>query len=500
MILNQRASGILLHPSSLPGKYGIGSLGTEAYKFADWLTESGQKIWQILPLGPTDWSHSPYQAYSAFAGNPNLIDLEFLVRDGYITPESIANPPTFPSGKIDYKTLLPYREIRLKYAFDQFKVLGGFDTHVYHQFLEQHGWWLESWCLFDACRQNLPQSDWSKWEVSLQLREANALAVYQNKYSEAIAYSKFLQYIFFEQWFALKNYANSKGIAIFGDMPLYVSFNSSDVWCNQSLFLLDKNRQPILVGGVPPDYFSKTGQFWGNPLFDWDRMKDQGYEWWMARLHFNLRMFDLLRIDHFRGLESFWAIPAEEKTAINGKWMKANGEEMLMLLQQQIGSLPIIAEDLGLITPEVVQLRKKFNLPGMKVLHFAFSDEADNTHLPHNFSVDFVAYTGTHDNNTTIGWLKSLKSKERAKVQNYFGVETLDNWHFIRKVEESVAQIAIVPMQDILGLDVTGRMNKPGTIKGNWIWRMGPNLLKQAITTKLLELTRLYGRIGSNPG
>jgi 4-alpha-glucanotransferase len=273
-----------------------------------------------------------------------------------------------------------------------------------------------------------------------------------------------------------------------------VAFNSSDVWSNQSLFLLDENRQPSLVGGVPPDYFSETGQLWGNPLFDWNKMKEKGYDWWMARLHFNLRMFDMVRIDHFRGLESFWAIPAGEKTAINGSWMKANGEEMLQLLQQQIGTLPIVAEDLGLITPEVEQLRKKFNLPGMKVIQFAFSDEANNTHLPHNYSSDFVAYTGTHDNNTTIGWLKSLKIKEKAKVQSYLGGEALDNWQLIRKVEESVAQIAIVPMQDILSLNETGRMNKPGTTKGNWIWRMEQKKLKAFHGNQLKKLTELYGR------
>ena len=317
---------------------------------------------------------------------------------------------------------------------------------------------------------------------------------YTSKFEEEVHYSRFLQYIFFAQWFALKNYANSKGISIFGDIPLYVAFNSSDVWSNQSLFLLDKNRQPSLVGGVPPDYFSETGQLWGNPLFDWNKMKEKGYDWWMARLHFNLRMFDMVRIDHFRGLESFWAIPAGEKTAINGSWMKANGEEMLQLLQQQIGSLPIVAEDLGLITPEVDQLRKKFNLPGMKVIQFAFSGDSGNTHLPHNYSDDFVAYTGTHDNNTTIGWINSLTNKERAKVQSYLGTEKLDNWDLIRKVEESVAQIAIIPLQDIQGLEGKARMNKPGTTRGNWIWRIESDQFNPAHTKELLKLTKLFNR------
>jgi 4-alpha-glucanotransferase len=494
MILNQRASGILLHPSSLPGKYGIGSLGEEAYSFVNWLCESGQRIWQMLPLGPTDWSHSPYQAYSAFAGNPDLIDLNFLVRDGYLEKSSVENPPAFPTRKIHFKTVLPFREGLLKMAFNQFNISGGFETHGYHQFWDQHWWWLDSWSLFDACRNNLPGADWSEWEEPLRLRDSGALISYTSKFEEEVNYSRFLQYIFFTQWFALKIYANSKGISIFGDIPLYVAFNSSDVWSNQSLFLLDKNRQPSLVGGVPPDYFSETGQLWGNPLFDWNKMKEKGYDWWMARLHFNLRMFDMVRIDHFRGLESFWAIPAGEKTAINGSWMKANGEEMLQLLQQQIGSLPIVAEDLGLITPEVDQLRKKFNLPGMKVIQFAFSEEADNTHLPHNYSGDFVAYTGTHDNNTTIGWINSLTNKERAKVQSYLGTEKLDNWDLIRKVEESVAQIAIIPLQDIQGLEGKARMNKPGTTRGNWIWRIESDQFNPAHTKELLKLTKLFNR------
>ncbi|HEY5510174.1 MAG TPA: 4-alpha-glucanotransferase [Prolixibacteraceae bacterium] len=494
MIFDTRKSGVLLHPSSLPGKYGIGSLGAEALKFVDWLNEAGQKIWQILPLGPTNRSHSPYQSYSAFAGNPGLIDLELLVREGLLSDKSLKNPPEFPIDKIDFKLVLPYREKLLKEAFLNFSASGGFNTGEYHQFWDQNWWWLESWSLFDACLNNLKGSNWSKWEKPIRLRQEIALSEHYRLLRESVEFSRFLQFIFFNQWFALKKYANEKGISIFGDIPLYVSYNSADVWSNQSLFLLNEDLSQKLVGGVPPDYFSKTGQLWGNPLFDWQRMKETGFQWWMARIHFNLKLFDLVRIDHFRGLESFWAVPAGEKTAINGSWMKANGEEMLQLLQQQIGTLPIVAEDLGLITPEVDQLRKKFNLPGMKVLQFAFSDEADNTHLPHNYTNDFVSYTGTHDNNTTAGWLQSLKKEEKRRVQNYLGSDELNSWHLIRKVEESVAQLAIIPMQDILELPSLARMNKPGTIKGNWIWRMDPALLTKEHGTKLLEITQLYRR------
>ncbi len=495
MTTNKRHSGILLHPSSLPGKYGIGNLGSEAFKFIDWLNETGQKAWQILPLGPTDWSHSPYQSYSAFAGNPNLIDLDLLVEEGYLSSYLLKSSPEFTVEKINYKTVLPFREKLLKSAYDRFMLTNGFDSPRYQQFWDQNWWWLESWSLFDACRQHLPGADWSAWEKSLRQRKETALLENYTLYKESVQISRFLQYMFYKQWFELKKYANEKGISIFGDIPLYVAYNSSDVWSNQSLFLLDDNRRPTLVGGVPPDYFSKTGQLWGNPLFDWTKMKQQGFDWWMARIHFNLKLFDLVRIDHFRGLESFWAVSAEEKTAINGNWMKALGDEMLQLLQQQIGSLPIVAEDLGLITDEVDILRKKYALPGMKVLQFAFSGESVNTHLPHNYAKDFVAYTGTHDNNTTNGWLQSLKKGEKKFVRNYLGVDEVNNWQLIRKVEESVAQLAIIPMQDILGLDGKSRMNKPGTRKGNWLWRMDPSLLKEEHGSKLLEMTKLFGRL-----
>lgn len=494
MIFNERLSGVLLHPSSLPGKYGIGTLGAGAYQFVDWLYEAGQKVWQILPLGPTDWSHSPYQAYSAFAGNPDLIDLEKLTESGLLQTAMPEDSPAFPENRINFGKVLPFRSKLLEEAYENFKLNKGFDTPEYHHFWDKHWWWLESWSLFDACSQNLPGKDWSKWEVSLQMREEAALFKYYTKYKETVNFSRFLQFIFFKQWFEIKNYANSKGISIFGDIPLYVAYNSADVWSNQPLFLLDENRKPALVGGVPPDYFSETGQLWGNPLFDWEKMRKQGYEWWMARIHFNLTLFDLVRIDHFRGLESFWAVPATEKNAINGSWMKAGGEELLKLLKDQIGPLPIVAEDLGLITEEVDLLRRKFEMPGMKVLQFAFSEEADNTHLPHNYTKDFVAYTGTHDNNTTNGWIDSLSLKEKEHVQKYMGTDSLNAWSFIRKAEESVARIAIVPMQDILGLGTAARMNKPGTVKGNWLWRMSPSQFKKSDGTKLLGLTRLFGR------
>ena len=492
--MEPRYSGILLHPSSLPGKYGVGSLGEEARQFVRWLADSGQKIWQILPLGPTDWSNSPYQCYSAFAGNPDLIDLEDLIGSGMLKSEDVTLKKAFRDDRIDFTDVHKFREPLLLKAFLQFRHTGGFTSGDYINFWSEHSWWLESWSLFYACRKNLAGKDWSYWEESLVLREKKVLDLHYHTYIEDIEYQRFLQYIFFKQWFSLKNYANGKGVKIFGDIPLYVSYDSVDVWANQDIFLLDKKRKPTLVGGVPPDYFSETGQLWGNPLFDWEKLRQRNFDWWIARIHYNLSMFDLIRIDHFRGLESFWAIPYGEKTAIKGQWRKAQGDEILRILQSQLGHLPIIAEDLGSITEEVHDLRKKYFLPGMKVLHFAFISDAANEHLPHNYHKDFVAYTGTHDNDTTVGWLKSLKGKELIRLKNYFGGSTIDHWKMIRLAQSSVAQIAIIPMQDILGLGSSARMNIPGTTRGNWQWRLSPSINLEKESQKIRELTVIYGR------
>lgn len=489
-----RRSGVLLHPSSLPGISGIGTLGAEAYRFVDWLHLAGQKVWQILPLGPTDYSHSPYQSYSAFAGNPDLIDPGLLVKEGYLPAGALENPPVFPGEKVQFSALLPYRENLLRKAFAKFSSGHGFEKPGWWQFWDENSWWLDSWSLFDACTRHSKTTDWNGWDQELRGRQEIAMQEARLDFEEDVWFSRFLQYIFFSQWYSLKKYANEKGISIFGDLPLYVSYNSSDVWSNQHLFLLNPQRKPEMVGGVPPDYFSETGQLWGNPLYDWGRIKDDNFGWWMARLHFNLRMYDMVRIDHFRGLESFWAVPAEEKNAINGQWMKAEGDDMLNLLQQQIGSLPIVAEDLGLITEEVHQLRTKYRLPGMKVLQFAFSDEDNNPHLPHNHSQDFLVYTGTHDNNTTRGWLSSMPASEKERLKAYLGKESPSSATLIRKAMESVAHLAIIPMQDILNLGTSARMNTPGTIKGNWIWRMGPDMLTEESAEQMASLAKTYGR------
>jgi len=489
-----RYSGVLLHPTSLPGKYGIGSLGEEARDFITWLADSGQKIWQILPLGPTDWSHSPYQCYSAFAGNPDLIDLDALVIIGLLKAEDISVAKHFPEEKIDYNLVRKFREPLLMKAFITFRVKGGFETEDYLQFWKENSWWLESWSLFYACRKNLEGKDWSYWEKGLVERNEKSLNFNYRAYLGDVEFQRFLQFIFLRQWLELRKFANDKGIKIFGDIPLYVSYDSVDVWANQDIFLLDSLRKPTMVGGVPPDYFTETGQLWGNPLYNWSRLRERQYDWWIARLHYNLRMFDLVRIDHFRGLESFWAIPYKEKTAVNGRWMKADGDALLRILQSQLGHLKIIAEDLGTITEEVQELREKYYLPGMKVLQFAFTQDNQNEHLPFNYKNDFVVYTGTHDNDTTSGWLKSLKKDERDQLKQYFGTGRIDHWRMIRLAYSSVARIAIIPMQDVLGLDSSARMNTPGTVKGNWLWRLPQNLDLEIEGNKLLQLTRTFGR------
>ncbi len=489
-----RTSGILLHPTSLPGKYGIGSLGEEARRFIDWLAGSGQKIWQILPLGPTDFSHSPYQCYSAFAGNSDLIDLDELVKMDLLHGEIHPPEKAFPLESVDYHHVRKFREPHLQKAFHRFREVGGFGWDDYLRFWDQNSWWLEAWSLFYACRKNIKGKDWSFWEDSLLIHKPETLNFYYRTYREDVEYQRFMQFVFFRQWFALKRYANSLEIKIFGDIPLYVSYDSADVWTNQEIFMLDKSRKPVMVGGVPPDYFSDTGQLWGNPLYDWQKLHSRNYDWWMARLHFNLSLFDLVRIDHFRGLESFWAVPYGEKTAINGEWLKANGNQMLSLLQSQIGHLPIIAEDLGTISKEVHHLRKKFHLPGMKVLQFAFASGGNNEHLPHNYELDFAAYTGTHDNDTTANWLKRVKGEERDHLHHYFGTTSIDHWKVIRTIMGSVAQMAIIPLQDVLGLDSSARMNIPGTIESNWKWRMTETTDLKECGEKLKALTVLYNR------
>lgn len=494
--MNKRKSGVLLHITSLPGDEGIGTLGKEAFLFIDFLKESSQKLWQILPLGPAGAGNSPYQCYSAFAGNPLMIDLDLLVDEELISAESLNERPSFVKKRSDFLKVERWKLPLLEKSFKTFKaVLFEKLKYEYWKFLDEHAWWLNDHALFMATREHFDNVSWNKWPQPIKFREEKALQNLASELSEEIEFHKYLQFLFFRQWHRLKAYANQQGIEIIGDVPLYISGESSDIWANTDIFILDEELQPIQVGGVPPDYFSETGQLWGNPVFNWSRLEERDYDWWLARLHFNLRMFDRVRIDHFRGLESFWSIPAAEKTAINGSWIPAHGHKLLSKLKQHLGELLFIAEDLGIITPEVDQLREDFNLPGMKVLQFAFTTDAANKDLPHNYSANCVVYTGTHDNDTTLGWLNSVVGEEKELLEKYTGEPSGKQ---LTKVVEmamaSVAETAIFPLQDILELDTSARMNTPGTPSGNWEWRFQWKQLKVAQKKQLSELTLKYNR------
>ena len=492
----ERSSGVLLHITSLPGDEGIGTLGENAFRFVDFLVETGQKLWQILPLGPVGFGDSPYQCYSAFAGNIQLIDIDLLINEGLLKKIALKKRPRFNRKQTDFTEVAKWKIPLLRKAFQEFKNnINESRQNEYNTFLDEHGWWLNDFVLFMAAKNHFKNEVWTKWPDELKFRNPEAIHKYENELVDEIEYWKFVQFLFFRQWFRLKEYANSKGIQIIGDVPLYVSTDSSDVWTNTDLFLLDENLNPTEVGGVPPDYFSETGQLWGNPVFNWQRLKERNFDWWLARLYFNSHMFNLVRIDHFRGLESYWSVPAGEKTAINGKWLPALGYELLAKFQEQFGSLPFIAEDLGLITPEVNKLRNHFNLPGMKVIQFAFTSDETSEHLPHNYDSNFVAYTGTHDNDTTLGWLGTVKNGEKNQVEKYFSKR--DKKALVESLEmawSSRAKMAIVPLQDILMLDSKARMNKPGTASGNWGWRFQWRQLKHRQRKFLQELTKKYNR------
>jgi 4-alpha-glucanotransferase len=491
-----RDSGILLHITSLPGPEGIGTMGEEAFRFVNFLEQTGQKIWQILPLGPAGYGNSPYQCYSAFAGNPLLIDLKQVEEDGLINSNDWSKRPKFPAERVSFQKVKDWKYPLLKKAFESFQSRKPENLeNEYHHFLKEHRWWLHDYALFMAAKKHFKNAHWSDWEHELKFREEKALKKYTKLLSEEMEFRKFMQFLFFRQWFRLKEYARSKKVQIIGDLPLYVSGDSADVWSNTGLFLLNKNLKPVVVGGVPPDYFSETGQLWGNPVYDWERIEQREFDWWLARLHFNLNFYDRVRIDHFRGLESFWSVPAGEKTAVNGQWLPAKGYQLLKKFKEQVDYLPLIAEDLGVITPEVEQLRDDFKLPGMKVLQFAFGTGPSNQHLPHNYLPRFVAYTGTHDNNTTLGWLRSLKGRERKRVRRYLGKPGKTALKKgIEWIWGSCAQSALMPMQDLLQLGSRARLNTPGVADGNWEWRFRWNQLKNKQLNFLIELTEKYNR------
>lgn len=496
LMARQRKSGILLHPTSLPGSGGIGSFGQEARHFVEFLHKSGQTLWQILPLGPTAYGNSPYSCYSAFAGNPLLINLEALVDDGDLLPQDLATEPETVSDRVDYGATELYKSGLFKKAAARFFAEA-------HQKRKEEFWhfcdttfWLHDYALFIALKEKFKGVSWRDWPDPVATREPEALAEWSEKLGAAIGEQKYLQWQFSRQWKKLKNYANVLGICIVGDLPIFVAYDSADVWANPQLFHLDEKGAPIVVAGVPPDYFSKTGQLWGNPLYNWERIAEDGYGWWIARLRNDLSQYDMVRIDHFRGFEAFWEVPVWEKTAINGRWVKGPGEAFFNALRAALGRLPIIAEDLGVITPEVEALRDQYDFPGMKILQFAFGSGPDNPYLPHNHVKSCVVYTGTHDNDTTAGWFDSMKPKEQKGVLSYFDREREEIvWQMVKCALASVADYAIIPMQDLLELPTSGRMNVPGVAGGNWSWRASTDAFSGKIAAKLAHATSLYGRL-----
>jgi 4-alpha-glucanotransferase len=491
--MTNRKSGVLLHITSLPGEDGIGTLGKNACKFVDFLEKSKQKMWQILPLGQVGYGDSPYQCYSAFAGNIQLIDWEFLAEDGWLKKSEIKSPG-FNALRADFEGSRQWKLPLLKRAYNNFQLKIEPWLNEYFYFQYEHKWWLNDFALFMALKDFFKGHGWHVWPDDIKFRKPEAMKKYAESLKEEIDFWMFMQWQFFRQWHRLKKYANEKGIEIIGDVPLYVSTDSADVWANTDVFQLDKDLNPTFVGGVPPDYFSKTGQLWGNPVFNWQRLEERQFDWWMSRLGFNVNMFNLVRIDHFRGLESYWSVPAGEKTAINGKWEAAKGYQLLQKFKHEYGSLPFIAEDLGVITPEVEKLRDDLHLTGIKVLQFAFGSDAKNTNLPHNYKTNFLVCTGTHDNDTTLGWLNSAKGKEKKLIQKYLGEPEKALQNSIETICASTAKMAIFPMQDLLELGTEARMNVPGTSSGNWGWRFRWEQLKQTQIRFLKELTEKYNR------
>jgi len=492
----KRYAGILLHPTSLPGNSGIGDIGYPAREFIKLLVKSGQSLWQILPLGPSGYGNSPYAAYSAFAGNPMLVSLELLHEDGLLESEELQSFPELPAGHVDYESVNREKGKLLCIACARFvKKADASLKAEYKSFCKKHRKWLDDFSLFMALKDAHNELPWNKWEKPLVRRNKDALTNAKKRLAPEIKKHKLIQFFFFRQWLELKNLANENGIAIIGDIPIFVAYNSADVWSNPGLFYLDSKGAPTVGAGVPPDYFSKTGQLWGNPLYRWKAMKADNYRWWVNRMKMILSLVDIVRLDHFRGFEAYWEVPAGEKTAVNGRWVKGPGADFFKVLKRKLGDLPLIAEDLGVITPKVEKLRDNFNLPGMKVLHFAFGSGPHNPYLPHNHIENSVIYPGTHDNDTTVGWYENADEDAQDHVRNYFSCNDNKASHYImRAVWSSCAKYAVIQLQDILGLGTDCRMNIPGTGEGNWQWRFSEGDIKPEHIEMLLENTEFFGR------
>jgi len=506
-----RSSGVLLHPTSLPGRFGIGDLGREAYRFADFLVGSDQSLWQVLPLGPTGYGDSPYQSFSSFASNPLLISPEMLAEDGLLAADDIERRPCFPVEAVDFGRVIHYKLGLLERAFANFQrskrkaLREGFAA-----FADGAAHWLDDYELFRALKDEHAGAAWNQWQAELARREPRAIADARERLRERIDAQKFYQFLFDRQWSALKRHCNEHGIKIIGDIPIFVAYDSADVWANRDLFKLNEDGSPRVVAGVPPDYFSKTGQLWGNPIYNWERHRATNYQWWKARLRATLSTVDIVRIDHFRGFAAAWEVPAGDATAERGKWVDVPGRELFTLLADEFGEMPIIAEDLGVITPDVQALRDGFGFPGMRILQFGFRN-ITNTDLPHNYVPNTVVYTGTHDNDTAVGWFDSTAGRgstrtaaqiEREKkfCKEYLNTDGREiNWDFIRAAQASVAHTAITPAQDLLGLGSEARMNLPASTSGNWHWRMRPGALTKSIGKRLRTLTQIYVRGRNQP-
>ncbi len=491
-----RASGILLHPTSLPGRFGIGDLGSAAFRFVDFLAGSGQQLWQIMPLGPTSYGDSPYQTPSAFAGNPSLISLERLVDDQYLAPWDFLHAPGFPARSVDYGPVIEYKQRLLRLSFENFmRQQGGQQATAFASFVAANSPWLDDYALFAALKEQHDGANWSNWEKEIATRRPAALAHWQTVLADPIQYHRYTQFLFYRQWSALKRYANAQGIQIIGDIPIFVAYDSADAWSHPELFSFDNDGHPTVVAGVPPDFFSPTGQLWGNPLYRWDVMARNGYAWWIERFRSALQQVDIIRLDHFRGFEAYWAVPATAETAAKGRWVEGPGVDLFHALERALGRLPIIVEDLGLITRRVKALRDELGFPGMKVLQFAFTGHPDDAYLPHNYARDCVVYTGTHDNDTTLGWWRGLDQATRTQVQVYLGRHGDDiSWDLIRLALMSVAERALFPLQDVLSIGSEGRMNTPGRMQDNWSWRITDDMLSGQVRERLRGLTETYGR------
>lgn len=494
----ERSSGILLHPTSLPGKYGIGTLGYEAHKFIDFLKKSNQKLWQIFPLGPTGYGDSPYQSFSSFAGNPYLIDFDILISDGLLQNEDFENifwgeNPEY----IDYGVIYNQKFPLLKKAYDSFK--SGNFNHLEEEFTgfkEKNNSWLEDYSLFISLKNHFNGLPWIQWPEDIKLRKSSALESYKKELSDETEFQKFIQFLFFKQWYEIKKYAEENNVKIIGDIPIFVAADSADTWANPEIFLFDDELNPVKVAGVPPDYFSETGQLWGNPLYNWEKLKETDYKWWIERIKTNLSLYDIIRIDHFRGFEAYWAVPFGDETAQNGTWQKGPGIDLFNAIKKELGDLPIIAEDLGHLTEEVITLREDTGFPGMKILGFAFDSNEENDYLPHTYIKNCVVYTGTHDNDTLIGWFEKANESDRNFTREYLNIADHSeiNWAILKGAWRSVASIAIAPVQDFLGLGSEARINTPGVASGNWQWRLKDGLLTDELAQRIGRITKIYGR------